>query len=254
MVRVMYRQIAEDLRRRIVSGEMAEGALLPTEAALCELWGTSRGPVRNALAQLRREGLIDTGQGRQGSVISRQARQPIDVYLPFTRWAEVHGRQPGAHTVSLSLRRAGEDCAAQLDVPPEAMVVELVRLRLLDGEPTMLERTRFREDVGRLLFDADLEAGSITAYLATRGLNFDQVEVEIDAIGADPLDADLLGIDEASPVLRLRRRSSDADGRAFEYSDDRYRSDTVRFTVNAAGGSNGERGIRPTAGASHQER
>lgn len=62
-----YRQIADDLRRRIRSGELASGELVPSELTLVEHHGVSRGTVRSALALLVDEGLIEVvrGQGRR---------------------------------------------------------------------------------------------------------------------------------------------------------------------------------------------
>ncbi|MCD1573026.1 winged helix-turn-helix domain-containing protein, partial [Agromyces mediolanus] len=54
----MYKEIAEELRQRIASGQLSPGDEVPTEAELAERWSTSRGPIRNALAELRQEGLI----------------------------------------------------------------------------------------------------------------------------------------------------------------------------------------------------
>lgn len=232
---MMYNRIADALRQQIVSGALAPGDEVPPEGELAAQWQSSRGPVRNALAALRAEGLIETTRGRPSRVLSRKARQAADAYVPFTRWAESFGRVPSARTEALGLRRAGVDTAQALAVEPGTLIVELTRLRLLDGVPTMLERTSFVEHVGRLLFEVDLDAVSITDYLASRGHTFHGVAHEIDAVAADETDARLLEVDVASPVLRLRRTSVDADGIPFEHSDDRYRSDIVRFTVDASG-------------------
>lgn len=50
--------IAKELQRRITSGALSQGDLLPSEAELCEEFAASRGPVRQAIASLRAEGLI----------------------------------------------------------------------------------------------------------------------------------------------------------------------------------------------------
>lgn len=62
-----YRQIADDLRRRVGSGELAPGTMVPSELMLVEQHGVSRGTVRSALAILVDEGLIEVvpGQGRR---------------------------------------------------------------------------------------------------------------------------------------------------------------------------------------------
>jgi GntR family transcriptional regulator len=233
----VYKQIADDLRHRIASGQLAPGDEVPTEGELAARWNTSRGPIRNALAELRNEGLIETSRGRPSRVIERKAHQAVDVSIPFTRWAREMGAVAGAQTQSVNLRRADEEQAAVLDIAVGDMVVDVLRLRFLDDRPTMLERLTFVESVGRLLFEADLDQVSITEFLDARGYGYDDVEHEIDAVAADEDDARLLDVGIGSPILRLRRFSYDRDGKVFEASDDRYRSDIVRFTVSASGRS-----------------
>lgn len=246
---MVYKQIADDLRERIASGQLAPGDDVPTEAELAERWRTSRGPIRNALAALRHEGLIETTRGRPARVVERKAHQAVDVSIPFTRWARDLGAAPGAVTQEVSLRRADDEHAELLGIDPGTRVVHVLRLRLLDGRPTMLERLTYLEPVGRLLLGIDLDAVSITEVLAEHGFASTDVDHEIDAVAADELDASLLGLAPGAPVLRLRRISRDADGRVFEASDDRYRSDLVRFTVSASGrAAGGDHFLRPIGG------
>jgi len=241
----MYKQIADELRSRIASGDLAPGADVPTEAELAGRWRTSRGPIRNALAELRHEGLIETTRGRPARVLDRKAHQAVDVSIAFTRWARDIGAIPGAVTQELSLRRADADKARALGVALGDSIVEVLRLRLLDGTPTMLERLCYTEIAGRALFGVDLDAVSITEVLEAHGFSSLDVVHEIDAVAADPLDARHLEVAEGSPVLRLHRVTRAADGRIFEASEDRYRSDIVRFTVSASGRSHsGEHYVR----------
>lgn len=250
MAEVVYKQIADDLRARIVSGQLGAGADVPTEAELAQQWSTSRGPIRNALAALRNEGLIETTRGRPARVRSRKAHQAVDVSIPFTRWATDIGALPGAQTQEVSLRRADAEKAELLGIPEGDPVVDVLRLRLLDGRPTMLERLTYIEPVGRLLFGVDLDAISITEYLSGHGHAYADVDHEIDAIAADAVDSALLTVPAGAPILRLRRVSRDAGGRTIEASDDRYLSDIVRFTVSASGRSRqGDAYVRPLGSA-----
>ncbi|NQW87725.1 MULTISPECIES: GntR family transcriptional regulator [unclassified Frigoribacterium] len=235
MPSTLYEQIADDLRRRILSGDLAVGDDVPSEGELAEQWRTSRGPIRNALAALRSEGLVETRRGRPARVVARKAHHPVDVSIPFTKWVRDVGGKPGARTQEVSLRRADDDKARSLGIEPGALVVDVVRLRLVDGRPTMLERLTFIEEVGRVLFDVDLDTVSITEYLDSRGFGYADIDHEIDAVAADELDAELLGVEPGTPILRLHRITRGPDGRTFEASDDRYRSDIVRFTVSASG-------------------
>ncbi|WP_314427451.1 GntR family transcriptional regulator [uncultured Microbacterium sp.] len=234
MAEAVYTQIADELRAQIQAGILRPGDDVPTEAELAERWRTSRGPIRNALAALKSEGLIDTGRGRPARVVSQKASQAVDVSVPFTRWARELGVEPGARTQELSLRRAGSR-AELLGVSPDDIIVGVVRLRLLDGRPTMLERLFYTEAVGRLLFDVDTDEVSITEYLGSQGHPIVGLQHQIDAVAADEQDATLLQVPQGTPILRLSRISRDAEGRIFEASEDRYLSEVVRFTVAASG-------------------
>ena len=96
----MHARVAGELRGRIDRGELVPGAALPSEAQLCEQFGASRGTIRAALATLRREGLIDGGQGRPPVVRDVVASQPFENLVSFSAWAEQLGRTAGQRTHS----------------------------------------------------------------------------------------------------------------------------------------------------------
>lgn len=60
----LYRQVAAAIRDAIASGEYPPGAPLPSETQLIERYQVSRPTVRNAVAALRSEGLIDVIHGK----------------------------------------------------------------------------------------------------------------------------------------------------------------------------------------------
>ncbi len=55
----IYRQLAERLSRDIIEGRLRPGERLPTEAEFGELYGVSRITIRQALALLAHEGLVE---------------------------------------------------------------------------------------------------------------------------------------------------------------------------------------------------
>ena len=61
------RQIAEELRRRVVAGDLKPGTMLPSEQELARDLAVSRGTVRSALSSLADAGLVEVvpGQGRR---------------------------------------------------------------------------------------------------------------------------------------------------------------------------------------------
>jgi GntR family transcriptional repressor for pyruvate dehydrogenase complex len=69
-------RIATLLRNRIEAEGLQQGARLPTEARMAEDFGVSRAVIREAIAQLRNEGLIETRQGA-GAFVADASGRPI---------------------------------------------------------------------------------------------------------------------------------------------------------------------------------
>lgn len=67
-----YHLIVSDLRWRIESGDLPPGAKVQTEAELAKQYDVSREAVRNALRQLRGEGLLDATRGKGHFVVDRK--------------------------------------------------------------------------------------------------------------------------------------------------------------------------------------
>lgn len=69
--RRLYRQIAEQIARLIISGEFPIGSRLPSERDLADRLKVSRPTVREALIALEVEGVVDVRVGAGVSVLSR---------------------------------------------------------------------------------------------------------------------------------------------------------------------------------------
>jgi DNA-binding GntR family transcriptional regulator len=79
-----YAEIAADLRARIESGELQEGARVPGENALMRSYAVARATARDALAMLKHEGLVTARQG-SGTVVAPQSRIVRDTSARYAR-------------------------------------------------------------------------------------------------------------------------------------------------------------------------
>ncbi|MDN5569905.1 MAG: FCD domain-containing protein [Propionibacteriaceae bacterium] len=68
--RALAHALSNQLRARILAGELAAGAKLPTESELSASFGVSRTVVREALQHLQASGLVETFQGRGSYVLA----------------------------------------------------------------------------------------------------------------------------------------------------------------------------------------
>ncbi len=126
--RTLWEQVRDRLREDILAGRLEPGAEL-SEVALAREFGTSRGPLREALGRLAAEGLV-TVTPRRGAVVTQLSRQEfIDAY---------------------QVREALETLAVRLAVPllSDAEVAHLRELCELMARAA-------REDEVRLFFDTN---------------------------------------------------------------------------------------------------
>jgi DNA-binding LacI/PurR family transcriptional regulator len=78
----LYSQISNAIRKRILSGDLAAGTRLPTEAEIAQQHQTSRGTVRQALSILVTEGLLERVQGSGTFVCASPSKQESKQHLP----------------------------------------------------------------------------------------------------------------------------------------------------------------------------
>ncbi|HEY1611335.1 MAG TPA: FadR/GntR family transcriptional regulator [Paraburkholderia sp.] len=84
----MPARIYSDILNRIIEGEYQEGERLPTEHALAEQFATSRPTVREALAQLRADGIIATRHG-SGTTVIRRPDPDVRRFAPLETLSDI---------------------------------------------------------------------------------------------------------------------------------------------------------------------
>lgn len=83
----LYYQLRLLLEEEIATGKLRPGDQIPTEAELCLRYNISRTPVRQALLELTREGVLVRTVGRGTFVAAREAlTTTLQVTIPDERW------------------------------------------------------------------------------------------------------------------------------------------------------------------------
>lgn len=234
--RQQHQVIASHLRAAIQNGTFPPGSPIPSEAELGKQFGVARGTIRQAIATLRSEGLLSSGQGRRTRVLDTVSALSFDEVISFSQWCDNIGVIPGQQTQWVTRHPASAELAALLDIAEQDQIVSVFRLRLMDDTPAMVERLNYPLDVGKhvLLFDTD--SGSIYRWLFSQGVDIAYATRTIDAVPATQEDATLLKVSIGTPLLRVRRRAFTLEGIPIEASDDRYLAGMATFSVTTARG------------------
>lgn len=215
----LYHQIVENIRSLIQSGQLEAGEMIPSEWDLSEIYGVSRLTVRRAIDDLVRDGLLIRKHGVGTFVAHTSVAQIYPSELSFTRNMEQIGRTPGSRVVSLETVPAALEIAQRLGVEAGDPVFELVRLRLADGLPLILETAYLSAVRFPNLAEADLTDASLYNFLSTNH------QVDITALDhvMDPTiltdrEAALLEVEPGEPAILSEMIGLTADGTPVEYT------------------------------------
>ena len=230
----LYYQLKLRLQEMIDSGEVKVGDMLPPENDLCKHLGISRPTVRQALNEMVSEGRLTRQKGK-GTFVSHPK---IDVRFlqkleNFDSQMRQKGLTPSTKVLSLlklpSVRRVNDI----LQLEPDEPLISLMRLRFGDGEPvvtvdTFIPYTRFPA-----ILEQDFENNSMYGLLETLySARICRVHREIEAAAANHREAELLNIENLSPICLVKTIGyTDAD-LPVEYSVARYRGDRNKFSID----------------------
>lgn len=236
----LYWRIQEMLRAQIAAGQLGEGARLPSESALAESFETTRGTVRQALAQLTFEGLIVRRMGLGTFVASRTVESRIEAQRPrsFEEQMEESGASVAFRLIGFERQPAAAAAASALGLAKGAPVYRLRRLRLVEGEVIGLEDRSMLERIGAGIPAAALATRSAVAMAeAALGTPLGGMTVSVGAIAAQGETARLLGLRRGAPVLVRSHSFFDQAGRAILAGESVFRGDKYRFTYRFGAGA-----------------
>jgi GntR family transcriptional regulator len=243
----LYRQIADDLRFKIESGEIAPGAQLPTEIELRGRYDASRNTIRDAIRWLVTRGQVETRPGRGTFVVEkivpvviRLGTQPegnldeIDLYLP-----EVSSFQRFESSLPIvEVQPADSMNIEGLMLPGGSTVVSRHQQRFLDSVPWSLQTSFYpmqlvQMGATRLLSTEDIMPSTLQYFHET--LDIKQVgwneELAVRAPTAGEVGFFRLPDDGRIPVIESIRTGYDESGRPFRLTVSTYPADRNRFVV-----------------------
>jgi len=230
----LYYQLAELLREQIRSGELRAGAQLPSERVLSERYVISRNTARQALAYLIHEGTVVARHGLGTFVAEPKLTHDMLHLRGFTEEMTQHGGQVSSRVLEHEARVAPPQVAASLQIRPAAPVARLVRLRLLDETPLLLETSFVPLALCPGLEHEDMATQSLYSVLEQRySLRLTRSRQTLEAVVADAFEAELFRIPLGAPLFLLESLIVDDLERPIEYAKTVYRGDRFKFAFES---------------------
>jgi len=249
----MYRQVAEDLRRKIEGGELPEGGqlTLPTEIELMEQYDASRTTVRDAIKLLATRGLVETRPG-QGTFVVEKINPFVTTLTDdpetgrgggeqgvYRAEVEPTGRTPTVSQPRVEVQQANTAVADALRINEGDQVVSRHQERLIDNTPFSLQTsfyamTLVHQGAIRLLEARDIEEGTVQYLGEKLGIKQAGYRDSIEARRPDETETAFFRLpsDGRVPVFEIYRVGFDETGGRIRLTITVYPVDRNRLLVN----------------------
>jgi DNA-binding GntR family transcriptional regulator len=225
----LHRQVYTLIADAIAAGELKPGARLPAERVLCERFGVSRATIRRALRELVAEGLVEATVGRGSFVTREPLGEAPNKLMSFTELGGSRGLTASARVLGEHVRPSTLDEAERFGIAPGVEVFELERLRLLDGVPVAMDRSRVPAARTPFVGRADFTTYSLYRALEEHGTRIERADYSVQSVPADERQAAQLDVPVGAALLLAETIAYDDAGRVFELAETFYRGDRYRF-------------------------
>ncbi|MBU5364410.1 GntR family transcriptional regulator [Enterococcus devriesei] len=222
------------LKERIKNGEYEE--MLPTESVLTQEFNTSRNTIRRAILMLKEEGLVYSVKGRGVLILETIADDRWDFDAGGFNGLEAieQANQMETETKVLCLKKIIIDEKLQGKVPftTGEILYQVERLRILNGDPLMLDISYFRFDQVPILTKSIAEK-SIYQYLKDQDVHIAAAKRRFLVTKADEKDMEYLDLGTNNCVGVMENLVFNDMGRLFEYTQSRFVPDRFSLTYFA---------------------
>jgi GntR family transcriptional regulator len=228
----LYRQIADDLRQRILDGRLGPGAAMPSESSLMEDYGSARGTVRQAISLLKSEGFLEVARGRGAFV----RRRPSVRRLAHDRFSRSHRdrgdsaflaelraqrQRPEVEIIEVGTEKASSEIARRLGQRSGSKVAIRRRRYFADGHPIELATSYLPWKLvdGTPIMNPNPGPGGIYARLEEIGRELGRFTEEVTTRMPLPDESRALLLSGGVPVFHLIRTAYDTQGNPVEICD-----------------------------------
>lgn len=229
----LYQIVVESILGEISTGQLAADQRIPSEHELCQIYSVGRNTIRRAISELVNDGVLRTVPGVGTFVVDNRLDKTAEYLYGFTQEMRMLGKMVKSQVLEAKIIPADAFLSRRLQIQLGAEVVFLNRIRLMDDEPTAIERSYLPHELCPGILDYDFSSASLYETLSSvYDKRPDHAEQVIEASLATPEVCHLLGLAAPAVVFVFRRETRMASGRVIEYVDSEVRADRFRFYTN----------------------
>lgn len=234
-----YVAIYHELKSDIVSKKYPVGSYLPTETELEQLYGASRTTIRNAVAMLRDEHLVDVKQGKGTEVLPTIKRSTdfqfahLNSSVCVTNTFLVDGAEElSSQAATIDVAEADSTVSAALGLELGERVYRLQRVKIVDKQVFCYSVSYVPCAIAPGLERYNGEITLLYKFLReTYGVIYTTSRMGVTAVSAGFLHSKLLNVAEGTPLL-MNTRVAYTEDKPFEYNESVFRPDIMQITID----------------------
>ncbi len=214
-MKTTFRDVKEDIRRRIVAGDWAPGHLVPNEVDLAREFDCARATVNRAMRELAEEGLVERKR-KAGTRVRMSPVRHAKFNIPLVRQEiETRGLAYRYALISRDIAATPDWLRARLSLAGDSRVLHLACMHLGDGSPYQFEDRWINLAALPEAADADFSQTGPNEWLIAT-VPYSDAEIAFSATSADPDLARHLGC-APGDALFLTERSTWWQAQAITY-------------------------------------
>jgi GntR family transcriptional regulator len=228
-----YYQLKKYIIEEIESGAWKTGEQILPETKICELFDISRTVVKQTFQELVNEGYLIKKKAK-GTFVSEPKinENLVQSLMGFYEDMTARGFKVKNDILWQKKIPATEKIAKQLNLEVGEDVIVIRRLRKLNDEPIVLDKTHMPYKFCPGLLNEDLSNKSLYGYIEGEyNLKIDRGRRYIEAVIASAEEAKLLKVKKGAPLLYIESISYLKDGTPLEYYNALHRGDRIRLVT-----------------------
>lgn len=229
-----YGKLALALRDRILQGEWAPGDVIPAESALAQSYGVALGTIRQALALLVEDGVLQRRHGKGTFVTKGVDGASMMRFFRFRGVDDASSEAPQSRILSSRLRNATAQEANAFGVAKTSQVLQLERLRSLGHEPCLLETIVLPLPLFGKLVDSDTDEWDDLLYPMYQqrcGVVIQKTQDHLSFSQLNATQAKRLKLTASHPCVLVEREAFDMAGRCVELRTTRGDAFSFKYTT-----------------------
>jgi GntR family transcriptional regulator len=226
-----YIQIKDIIKKRIRENIYQKESFLPSENELSQEFQVTRATIRHALKDLKNEDIITTERGKGSKVRGRKIKQSLTEFYSFGRRfvRDDSDNKAESKIIEKNIKKCPMEVSEKLSIPREEKIYEIIRLRMLEEEPLMIELSYIPVKQFPDLFSLDMEGNSLYDILEySYNTSITKAEEYIHPRISKSKESKFLNIEKGSPVFYVERTTYSNEA-PIEYRKNIIRGDKYVF-------------------------